>query len=135
MDIVAALEVRGVGVKSTTNGIVHTTTAHGRLVFDMFAGQTGRERPRLPVPHRHTTGAGQPPPKLGPHQEGRRLGDLRFHDIRQTCVSLLPDLGVSPHSVRDIVGHSDFEVTMTIYAHAALDEKRKVLRKLGEALG
>jgi hypothetical protein len=40
-------------------------------------------------------------------------------------VSLLLDLGVPPHIVRDIVGHSDIEVTMTIYAHAALDEKRK----------
>lgn len=45
-------------------------------------------------------------------------------------VSLLLDLGVPPHIVRDIVGHSDIEVTMTIYAHAALDEKRKALRKL-----
>ncbi|GLY75009.1 hypothetical protein Airi01_032760 [Actinoallomurus iriomotensis] len=40
-----------------------------------------------------------------------------------------------PHIVRDIVGHSDIEVTMSIYAHAALDEKRKALKKLGDALG
>jgi integrase len=64
-----------------------------------------------------------------------KLGDVRFHDIRHTCVSLLLDLGVPPHIVRDIVGHSDIEVTMTIYAHTALDEKRKALRKLGDALG
>jgi integrase len=63
------------------------------------------------------------------------LTGVRFHDIRHTCVSLLLDLGVPPHIVRDIVGHSDIEVTMTIYAHAALDEKRKALRKLGDALG
>jgi integrase len=63
------------------------------------------------------------------------LGDVRFHDIRHICVSLLLDLGVPPHIVRDIVGHSDIEVTMTIYAHAALDEKRKALKKLGDALG
>jgi hypothetical protein len=36
--------------------------------------------------------------------------------------------------VRDIVGHSDIEVTMTIYANASLDEKRAALRKLGDAL-
>ena len=63
------------------------------------------------------------------------LDAVRFHDIRHTCVSLLLDLGVPTHIVRDIVGHSDIEVTMTIYAHAALDEKRKALRKLGDALG
>jgi integrase len=63
------------------------------------------------------------------------LGQTRFHDLRHTCVTLLLDLGVPPHVVRDIVGHSDIEVTMTIYAHVSLDEKRKALRKLGDALG
>jgi len=63
------------------------------------------------------------------------LDETRFHDLRHTCVTLLLDLGVPPHVVRDIVGHSDIEVTMTIYAHVSLDEKRKALRKLGDALG
>ena len=63
------------------------------------------------------------------------LGQTRFHDLRHTCVTLLLELGVPPHVVRDIVGHSDIEVTMTIYAHVSLDEKRKALRKLGDALG
>jgi len=63
------------------------------------------------------------------------LGATRFHDLRHTCVTLLLDLGTPPHVVREIVGHSDIEVTMTIYAHVSLDEKRKALGKLGEALG
>jgi integrase len=63
------------------------------------------------------------------------LGAVRLHDLRHTCVSLLLDMGVPPHVVREIVGHSDIEVTMTIYAHASLDEKRKALGKLGAALG
>jgi len=37
--------------------------------------------------------------------------------------------------VREIIGHSDIEVTMTIYAHVSLDEKRFAASKLGEALG
>jgi len=37
VNIIATLETRGVGVKSLTNGIVDTTTAHGKLVFGMFA--------------------------------------------------------------------------------------------------
>jgi len=36
--------------------------------------------------------------------------------------------------VREVVGHSDIEVTMTIYAHVSLEDKRKALGKLGEAL-
>ncbi|MEU4514247.1 hypothetical protein AB0G05_32500 [Nonomuraea wenchangensis] len=42
-------------------------------------------------------------------------------------MSLLLDMGIPPHIVREIVGHSDIEVTMTIYAHASLDEQRKAL--------
>ncbi len=63
------------------------------------------------------------------------LGATRVHDLRHTCVTLLLDLGAPPHVVREIVGHSDIEVTMTIYAHVSLEEKRKALAKLGEVLG
>jgi integrase len=63
------------------------------------------------------------------------LGSTRFHDLRHTCVTLLLHLGTPPHIVREIVGHSDIEVTMTIYAHVSLEDKRKALAKLGEALG
>lgn len=68
-------------------------------------------------------------------RERAGIDAVRFHDIRYTCVSLLLDLGVPPHVVRDIVGHSDIEVTMTIYAHTALTEKQRALGKLGDALG
>ncbi len=62
------------------------------------------------------------------------LTGTRFHDTRHTCVSLLLHLGVAPDMVREIVGHSDIEVTMTIYAHTSLDEKRRALGKLGDTL-
>lgn len=65
-----------------------------------------------------------------------RLGlNVRFHDLRHTTVSLLLDLGVPPHVVREIVGHSDIGVTMTIYAHASLDERKSALDRLGDQLG
>jgi integrase len=50
-------------------------------------------------------------------------------------VTLLLDLGTPPHVVQEIVGHSAIEVTMTIYAHVSLAEKRKALGELGETLG
>ncbi len=37
IDIVTTLAERGVGVRSLTNGVVDTTSAHGKLVFGMFA--------------------------------------------------------------------------------------------------
>ncbi len=64
------------------------------------------------------------------------LGDPppRFHDLRHTCVSLLLAEGAPPHVVQQIVGHSAIDVTMTIYAHASLEEKRTALGRLGERL-
>jgi len=65
----------------------------------------------------------------------KRLGlELRFHDLRHSSVTLLLDLGVPPHVVRRIAGHSDIGVTMKVYAHASLDEQRKAHRKLGDTL-
>ncbi|MEQ4210287.1 tyrosine-type recombinase/integrase [Actinopolymorpha sp. B9G3] len=69
-----------------------------------------------------------------PIREAAGLGPIRFHDLRHSCVTLLLDLGTAPHIVRDIVGHSDIDVTMTIYAHASLDEKRAAVRRLDERL-
>jgi integrase len=39
-------------------------------------------------------------------------------------VSLLLALGVPPHVVREIAGHSDIKVTMTVYAHTATSTRR-----------
>ncbi|MEV4251549.1 hypothetical protein AB0J52_00105 [Spirillospora sp. NPDC049652] len=42
---------------------------------------------------------------------------------------------MAPDVVREIAGHSDIDVTMTIYAHTSLEEKRAALGKLGDVLG
>ena len=60
------------------------------------------------------------------------LETYRFHDIRHTAVSFLLDLGVPPHVVCEIVGHSAIEVTMHVYTHVSLIEKTKVLKRLGK---
>lgn len=63
------------------------------------------------------------------------LDNVRFHDIRHSCVTLLLRLGVPPHIVRDIVGHSNIEVTMMIYAAVSLEDKREALKRLTDELG
>jgi integrase len=42
---------------------------------------------------------------------------------------------VPPHVVQEIVGHADMSVTMGIYAHVSLDDKRAALGRLEERLG
>ena len=64
-----------------------------------------------------------------------KLGlQMRFHDLRHTCVSLLLDLGIPPHIVREIAGHADVDITLRIYGHGAKTEHAKALGKLGDLL-
>lgn len=92
-----------------------------------------RISPWPPIPDRDALRAGQPAPERGPVR--KRLGlDLRFHDLRHTCITLLLDLGAPVHVVQQITGHSDHGVTMKVYAHASLDEQRKALGRLEDRL-
>ncbi|WP_406113114.1 tyrosine-type recombinase/integrase [Kitasatospora purpeofusca] len=68
------------------------------------------------------------------HLHSNHSASRRTHDLRHTCITLLLDLGVPPHIVREIAGHSDVGVTMKVYAHASLGERLKALSRLGEAL-
>ncbi|NJQ03552.1 site-specific integrase [Streptomyces zingiberis] len=91
--------------------------------------------------HVFTTAVGSPvdPRNLNRHwyalQKRTGLEGYRFHDLRHSFVSLLLDLGVAPHIVREIAGHSDLQVTLGIYAHASPEEKRKALTQLSDLFG
>ncbi len=69
-----------------------------------------------------------------PLREQLGAGHVRFHDLRHSCVTLLLGLGVPPHIVQEIVGHAHLGVTMGIYAHVSLTEKRAALDRLEEGL-
>lgn len=62
-------------------------------------------------------------------QAGIRI--VRMHDFRHGCVSVLLGLGVPPRTVMEIAGHSGLEMTMNVYAHVTLDDKREALDMLG----
>jgi integrase len=62
------------------------------------------------------------------------LPPVRLHDFRHGCVSVLLALGVPPRTVMEIVGHATLEMTMNVYAHVTLDDKRTALDQLGELL-
>jgi hypothetical protein len=49
------------------------------------------------------------------------------------CVAIAA-LGVAPHVVREIAGHSHIKVTMTVYAHGNLDEHASALARLGAVI-
>lgn len=60
------------------------------------------------------------------------LPDIRFHDLRHSCATLLITLGVHPRIVMEILRHSQISTTMNIYAHAIPDVNRAALDRLGD---
>lgn len=71
-------------------------------------------------------------------QEACRKSDVRvvrLHDFRHGAVSVLLGLGVPPRTAMDIAGHSTIEMTMNVYGHVSLDEKREALDRIGELFG
>ncbi len=55
---------------------------------------------------------------------------VRMHDFRHGAVSVLLGLGVPPRTVMEIAGHSGLEMTMNVYGHVTLDDKREALHRL-----
>jgi integrase len=53
------------------------------------------------------------------------LPDLRFHDLRHSCASLLIAQGVSPRVVMETLGHGQIGLTMNTYAHVLPEVQRQ----------
>jgi integrase len=60
------------------------------------------------------------------------LRKVRMHDFRHGCVSALLALGVPPRTVMEIAGHAGLEMTMNVYAHVSMDDKKAALDKLDD---
>jgi integrase len=43
--------------------------------------------------------------------------DVRFHDLRHTCATLLLTKGVHPKIVSEMLGHSSVSITLDTYSH------------------
>jgi DNA invertase Pin-like site-specific DNA recombinase len=104
VDIVTTLQARGVGVRSLTNGIVDTTTAHGTLVFGMFALMAEyeaaliRERTQAGLAAARARGrTGGRKPKMTPELIGKAQ---RMYDARQfTMTEIAASCGVTPMTI------------------------------------
>jgi integrase len=51
------------------------------------------------------------------------MPNLRFHDLRHSCATLLLGQGVSPRVVMEILGHFQIGVTMNTYVSSALQRE------------
>jgi DNA invertase Pin-like site-specific DNA recombinase len=104
IDIVTSLQKRGVGVRSLTNGIVDTTTAHGALVFGVFALMAEyeaaliRERTQAGLAAARARGRrGGRTPKMTPALIDKAQ---RMYDARQfTMAEIAASCGVTPMTI------------------------------------
>ena len=49
------------------------------------------------------------------------LPDVRFHDLRHTCATLLLIAKVNPKVVSEMLGHASVAITLDIYSHVIPD--------------
>ncbi len=63
------------------------------------------------------------------------LPDVRFHDLRHSCASLLIAQGVPPRVVMEILGHSQISLTLNTYTHVLLDAQRQAADVMDRLFG
>lgn len=64
-------------------------------------------------------------------RERAGMPEVHFHDLRHSCATVMLQLGVEMHVVREILGHTSIKTTER-YAHVMTAPQRKALEKLGE---
>jgi integrase len=58
--------------------------------------------------------------------------DRKFHAIRHTFATRALELGVDIKTISEILGHSNVTITLNIYAHSLMDQKKIAIDKLNE---
>lgn len=59
------------------------------------------------------------------------MENFHFHMLRHTYTSNLLRAGARPKEVQELLGHSDINTTMNVYAHADREELKRIVEKLG----
>jgi integrase len=63
------------------------------------------------------------------------IREIRFHDLRHSCATLLLVQGVAPRVVMEILGHSQISLTMNTYSHVLPALQREAAARLEALLG
>lgn len=66
----------------------------------------------------------------------RRAGlpDIRWHDLRHTCATLLLSKGVHPKYVQTLLGHASIALTLDFYSHWASGMGKQAASAMDDAL-
>jgi integrase len=63
------------------------------------------------------------------------LPEIRFHDLRHTCATLLMGRDVHPKLVQELLGHATIAMTLDTYSHYLPSTGNQASGAMGEALG
>ena len=63
-----------------------------------------------------------------------KLPSMRIHDLRHSCATLLLAQGVHPKVVQEILGHSQFSLTMDTYSTSLPSASREAAEQMDPVL-
>jgi integrase len=63
------------------------------------------------------------------------LPNIRLHDLRHSCATLLLAQGVNPRVVMETLGHSQISLTLNTYTHVLPQLQREAASKIDAILG
>jgi integrase len=90
----------------------------------VFASETGE-----PLDRRAVTKL-----KFKPLLKRAGLPEIRFHDLRHTCATLLLTRNVNPKIVSEMLGHSTIAITLDTYSHVLPNMRDQAAAAMEEAL-
>jgi integrase len=90
----------------------------------VFASEVGE-----PLRRQHVTSR-----RFKPLLELARLPQIRFHDLRHTCATLLLSENVNPKVVSEVLGHATIAITLDTYSHVLPTMQESAATAMEEAL-
>jgi integrase len=72
--------------------------------------------------------------KFKPLLKRAELPEIRFHDLRHTCATLLLTRNVNPKIVSEMLGHSTIAITLDTYSHVLPNMRDQAAAAMEEAL-
>jgi integrase len=62
------------------------------------------------------------------------LPDIRFHDLRHTCATLMLVVGTNPKVVQEMLGHANVSITLDTYSHLLPNMQGEAVGRLDNLL-
>ena len=62
------------------------------------------------------------------------LPEIRFHDLRHSCASILLSKGFTLKDVQEWLGHADTKMTANVYGHLDMSRKNAIAGGMAAAI-